>query len=140
MSIIVVLILAALAWAAFHGWEPPSSLRYALRYRPCQGRAWRSTFPTASRKDIREFLSVFVSAFSFRESEKLHFRPDDEVLGIYRAEKPTRRLPDEQELDTLARALRERYGLMLDDIWHEGLTLGGLFQRVQQARGKTQAA
>ncbi len=136
MSIFVVLILAALAWAAFHGWQLPN----ALRYRPCQGRAWRSTFPTASRKDIRDFLSVFVSAFAFRDSERLHFRPDDEVLGIYRAVNPTRWLPDAQERETLARALRERYGLMLDDIWHEGLTLGGLFQRVQQARGKASAS
>lgn len=136
MSIIVVLILAALAWAAYHGWQSPNS----LRYRPCQGRAWRNTFPTASRKDIRDFLSVFVSSFAFRESERLHFRPDDEVLGIYRAVNPTRWLPDAQEFETLAKALRERYGLMLDDIWHEGMTLGGLFQRVQQARGKMAAA
>lgn len=138
MSIFLVLILAALAWAAFHGWQLPNSLRYTVRYRPWQGRAWRSSFPTASRKEIRDFLSVVVSAFSFPESEKLHFRPDDEVLGIYRAENPTRRLPDAQELDTLAKALRERYGLRLDEIWHEGLTLGGLFQRAQQARGKIQ--
>ena len=34
-------------------------------------------------------------------------------------------------------ALRERYGLRLDEVWHDGLTLGGLFQRVQQARGKS---
>jgi propanediol dehydratase small subunit len=138
MSIFLVLILAALAWAAFHGWQLPNSLRYSVRYRPWQGRAWRSSFPTASRKDIRDFLSVVVSAFAFPESEKLHFRPDDEVLGIYRAENPTRRLPDARELDTLARALRERYGLRLEEIWHEGLTLGGLFQRAQQARGSIQ--
>ena len=136
MSIFVVLILAALAWAAFHGWQLPNS----LRYRPCQGRAWRSTFPAASRTDIREFLSVFASAFAFQESEKLHFRPDDEVLGIYRAVNPTRWLPDVQEFETLAKALRERYGLMLDDIWYEGMTLGVLFQLVQQARGKPVAA
>jgi len=136
MSIFVVLILAALAWAAFHGWQSPDS----LRYRPCQGRAWRSTFPTASRKDIRDFLSMFVSAFALRDCEKLHFRPDDEVLGLYRVVNPTRWLPDAQEREALAKALRERYGLMLDEIWHDGLTLGGLFQRVQQARGKSAAA
>ena len=135
MSIIVVLILAALAWAAFHGWQLPNS----LRYRPCQGRAWRSTFPTASRKDIREFLSVFVSSFSFRESERLHFRPDDEVLGICREVAPGRWQPDMPEIQRLAKALRERYGVRLDDVWHDGLTLGGLFQRVQQARGKPAA-
>ena len=130
MSIFVVLILAALAWAAFHGWQRPTS----LRYRPYQGRAWRSTFPGASRREIRDFLSVFVSAFAFRESEQLHFRPDDEVLGIYRAVNPTRWLPDAQEIETLAKELRDKYGLMLDEIWDEGLTLGRLFQRVQQAR------
>ena len=136
MSLFVVLILAALAWAAFHGWHKPNH----LRYRPYQGRAWRSTFPGASRKDIRDFLSLFVSAFSFRDSEKLHFRPDDEVLDIYRAVNPTRWLPDAAEVEMLAGALRDKYGLMLDDFWHEGLTLGGLFQRVQQARGKPAVA
>ncbi|NNG25139.1 hypothetical protein [Telluria aromaticivorans] len=136
MSLLVVLILAVLAWAAFNGWQKPNY----LRYRPYQGRAWRSTFPGASRKDIRDFLSLFISAFSFRDSERLHFRPDDEVLGIYRAVNPTRWLPDATEIETLAKALRDKYGLMLDDIWHEGLTLGGLFQRVQQARGKLAAA
>jgi len=136
MSIFVVVILAALAWAAFHGWQMPNS----LRYRPWQGRAWRSTFPTASRKDIRDFLSVFVSAASCRDSEKLRLRPDDDVLGAYRAVNPTRWLPDAGELEALAKALRDRYGLMLDEIWHEGLTLGGLFQRVQQSRGKPSAA
>ncbi len=136
MSIFVVLILAALAWAAFHGWQSPNS----LRYRPCQGRAWRSTFPSASRREIRDFLSLFVSAFAFRDSEKLHFRPDDEVLGIYRAVNPTRWLPDAQEIESLAKKLRDKYGLPLEDIWHDGLTLGGLFQRVQQARASTAAA
>ncbi|MFC0253853.1 hypothetical protein ACFFJK_18295 [Massilia consociata] len=128
----MVLILTALAWAAFHGWQLPNT----LRYRPCQGRAWRSTFPTASRKDIRDFLSVLVSAFALRESEKLHIRPDDEVLGIYRAVNPTRSEPSARELDMLAKALRDKYGVKLDEVWHEGLTLGALFQRVQQARGK----
>jgi hypothetical protein len=136
MSIIVVLILAALAWAAFHGWQLPN----ALRYRPSQGRVWRSTFPTASRRDIRDFLSVFVSAFACRECEQQHFRPDDEVLDIYRAVKPTRRVPDASEIEALAKSLRDKYGLMLDEIWHEGLTLGGLFQRVQQARGNCRTA
>ncbi|SFD37733.1 hypothetical protein [Massilia yuzhufengensis] len=108
----------------------------SLRYRPWQGRAWRSTFPSASRKDIRDFLSLFGAAFAFRDSEKLHLRPDDEVLGIYREVNPTRGLPDAKEIEALAKSLRDKYGLMLDEIWHDGLTLGSLFQGVQQARGK----
>lgn len=132
MSLILVVILAALSWLAFHDWQLPN----ALRYRPFQGRVWRSSFPSASRKDIREFLSVFGAAFSVGDSDKLHLRPDDQVLGVLRAVKSGRWLADAANVEPLARALRERYGLRLDDIWHDGLTLGGLFQRVQQARGK----
>lgn len=133
MSLILVIILAALSWLAFHDWQLPN----ALRYRPFQGRVWRSSFPSASRKDIREFLSVFGAAFSFGDSDKLHLRPDDQVLGVVRAARSTRWMPDAADIEPLARALRERYGLLLDDVWHDGLTLGGLFQRVQQARGKS---
>lgn len=133
MSLFLVIILAALSWLAFHDWQLPN----ALRYRPFQGRVWRSSFPSASRKDIREFLSVFGAAFSFGDSDKLHLRPDDQVLGVVRAARPARWMPDASDIEPLARALRERYGLLLDDIWHDGLTLGGLFLRVQQARGKS---
>ena len=132
MSLLLVIILAALSWLAFHDWQLPN----ALRYRPFQGRVWRSSFPSASRKDIREFLSVFGAACSFGDGDKLHLRPDDQVLGVVRAAKPARWKPDLTDIEPLARALRERYGLLLDDIWHDGLTLGGLFQRVQQARGR----
>ena len=65
MSLLLVIILAALSWLAFHDWQLPN----ALRYRPFQGRVWRSSFPSASRKDIREFLSVFGAAFSFGDSK-----------------------------------------------------------------------
>jgi len=132
MSLLLVILLAALSWLAFHDWQLPN----ALRYRPFQGRVWRSSFPTASRKDIREFLSVFGAAFSFGDRERLHLRPDDQVLGVVRAARPARWMPDVSDVEPLARALRERYGLLLDDIWHDGLTVGGLFQRVQQVRGK----
>lgn len=132
MSLILVIILAALAWAAFHDWQLPN----ALRYRPFQGRVWRSSFPSASRKDIRDFLSVFGSACAFGDCDRLHLRPDDQVLGVVRAGRPSRWQPEGSHVEPLARALRERYGVLLDDIWHDGLTLGGLFQRVQQARGR----
>lgn len=133
MSLLLVIILAALSWLAFHDWQLPN----ALRYRPFQGRVWRSSFPSASRKDIREFLSVFGAACSFGDSDKLHLRPDDQVLGVVRAARSARWMPDASDIEPLARALRERYGLRLDEVWHDGLTLGGLFQRVQQARGKS---
>ena len=133
MSLLLVIILAALSWLAFHDWQLPN----ALRYRPFQGRVWRSSFPSASRKDIREFLSMFGAAFSFGDSEKLHLRPDDQVLGVVRAARSARWMPDASDIEPLARALRERYGLRLDAVWLDGLTLGGLFQRVQQARGKS---
>lgn len=132
MSLLLVLILAALAWLAFHDWQLPNS----LRYRPFQDRAWRSTFPSASRKDIREFLSLCGAAFACRDCDQVHLRPDDQVLGVVRAARPARWMPEVSDVEPLARALRERYGLRLDEVWHDGLTLGGLFQRVQQQRGK----
>jgi propanediol dehydratase small subunit len=76
------------------------------------------------------------AALSCRDCDRVHLRPDDQVLGVVRAARPSRWLPEASDVEPLARALRERYGLLLDDVWHDGLTLGGLFQRVQQQRGK----
>ncbi|WP_040787363.1 hypothetical protein [Massilia niastensis] len=129
MSILIVLVLAVAAVAVFRG-----QLSNSLRYRTCQSRVWRRAFPGASRKDIREFLALVVSAFSFRDSDRLRFRPDDEVLGISRAAHPHKRPTDVADIETLATALQKRYGVMLAEGWYDGLTLGALFRKVQSVR------
>ena len=38
------------------------------------------------------------------------------------------------EFDALARELRTRFGIVLEDIWDERMTLGTLFAHIQQAQ------
>lgn len=97
------------------------------RYRP------RRACPTASKQQIREFLSLFVSAFAFSESEKLKLQPEDRPYHIYRALYPHRWQADALEFETLCRDLQQRYSLDLEHVWEEDLTLGELFDHALQA-------
>lgn len=127
MSIVAILVLLALAWSVLSFGQ----ISNPFRTRTCQGRLWRRAFPWASKKQIREFLAVFAEAFSFRDTDKLKFRPDDQLLGIYKAMHPSKWMADAAELQKLASELRARYGVALDDIWDEHITLGALFAHVQ---------
>lgn len=127
MSIVAILILLAVAWSALS----KGSIHYPFRARTCQGRLWRKAFPAASRKQIREFLSLFTDAFAFRDIDQLKFRPDNQLLGIYRARHPSAWVGNPLELDALAAELRARYGVALSEIWDERMTLGGLFAYIQ---------
>lgn len=103
------------------------SLPRPYRFRSCEGRDWRLTFPAASKDEIRSFLSLFVSAFAFADKDKLKFRPDDKILDVYRSLYPSRWLPDALEFETLAKDLQKRYELELESVWSNDLTLGELF-------------
>jgi propanediol dehydratase small subunit len=95
--------------------------------RTCQGFAWRRQFPTASKESIRSFLSLFTAAFAFKEKHMLKFGPNDELMKIYRALYPSMHTPDALELETLNLSLVKEYGVSLQVMWHEHLTLGELF-------------
>jgi propanediol dehydratase small subunit len=95
--------------------------------RSCMGRAWKRTFPQASKDDIRQFLRVFVDAFGFPKSRALQFAPTDRVLTVYRGLYPLKGWPDALELETLALRLERSYALDLRKIWREELTLGEIF-------------
>lgn len=128
MSITVGLILVfvgALIWVNRNGELSP----FPFRTRSCQGTGWRQAFPTASKQDIREFLAMFVGAFALRDGEKLKFNPSDRILGVYCARYPSKGTPDALELETLAKFVESRYGVRLEEIWSEELTLGELFAR-----------
>jgi len=133
MSILAILVLLAVAWWALTFGQLPNP----FRTRTCQGRQWRRAFPSASKKQIREFLSVFTSAFAFRDTDILKFRPDDQLLGIYRTLHPSKWAADAMEFETLAADLRTRFGVVLEDIWDERMTLGALFAHIQQSRPAT---
>lgn len=128
MSIVAILVLLAAVWAVLSTGQLPNP----FRARPCQGRLWRRAFPAASKKQIREFLAFFGDAFAFRDIDMLKFRPDDQLLGIYKVLYPSKWLADAMEFETLAEGLRARYGLALEEIWNERLTLGALFAHVQE--------
>jgi propanediol dehydratase small subunit len=126
MSIVAILVLLAVAWSAL--WL--GNFGNPFRARTCQGRLWRRTFPAASKKQIRDFLSLFADAFAFRDTEGLKFRPDDQLLGIYRSLRKSTWVNDTLAFETFAKELRERYGVALDEIWNERMTLGALFAHV----------
>ncbi len=98
------------------------------------GKGWRNAFPASSGQDIREFLSLFVEAFAFSQKERLNLNPEDTILQIYRARYPSKWTPDALEVETLAKDIEARYGFSLENVWHEQLTLGELFQVTQKAR------
>ena len=64
----------------------------------------------------------------------MKFRPDDQLLGVYRAMNPAKWIPESKEVERLAKELRKRYGVALADIWDERITLGALFAHVQQTK------
>ena len=121
----VVVVLSVIGHAL--GWSLPNE----YRRRPCQGRLWRRQFPDAPKEAIREFLSIFVRSFAFRERDRLKFSPDDQVLAIYRALYPSREQPDALEFTFLSRAVADRYGVAISELEGENLTLGQVFRRVR---------
>lgn len=129
-TIAALVIFAAILWAVLFGGRLP----HPYRGRQCQGRHWKREFPEATKQEIREFLTLFVRAFSLSATETLKLKPGDEVLAIYRATYPIPGMPDALELETLAQGLKARYGLSLEDLWAENLTLGDLFLNAASAK------
>ena len=133
MSIVAILVLLAVAWAVL----AMGQISNPFRARTSQARLWRRAFPSASKRQIGEFLALFADAFSFRATETQKFRPDDQLLGVYRAMNPAKWIPDSREVERLAKQLRSHYGVALADIWDERMTLGALFAHVQQQKRRT---
>jgi propanediol dehydratase small subunit len=132
ISISTVVILSLIAAAVLWSLLFRSRLPKPYRFRTCQGKSWRSAFPTSSKADIRKFLSVFVNAFAFSQQERLKLHPEDQVLQVYRACYPYQWTPDGLELEALARDLETTFSLSLEGIWHNNLTLGELFADAQK--------
>jgi len=55
------------------------------------------------------------------------------LLEIYNAIYPIKWQADSMEFETLNYDIKAKYGLSLEKIWHEELTLGELFSRVKNA-------
>jgi len=127
--VILSLIAASVLWSLFFGGRLPKP----YNTRSSQGQGWLIAFPSASKQDIREFLAVFVDAFAFSQQQRLKLNPEDQVLQIYRAIYPSQWTPDAMELETFAKDIEAKYGFSLENVWHEKVTLGELFQIAQRA-------
>jgi hypothetical protein len=126
-------ILATLLLAAFVVFiiAMPKAKIQLYWQRRCTGRAWRRSFPAASKGEIRAFLRLFVDAFAFSPNRMLQFAPEDKVLAVYRALYPVKDWPDALEVETLADRLYRTYGIELAGIWSDQLTLGEIFRQTR---------
>ena len=101
--------------------------------RGCSGRAWRRTFPAASKAELREYLQLFAQAFDLPPERSLCFAPTDRVTDVYLACNPIRGMPDALETELFVQALEERYGVTLALPMHENVSLGELFSLTRHA-------
>lgn len=134
MPTLTILLVAAIAgtivWAVFFGGKLP----VPFGARSCQGRNWRQSFPDASKDEIRQFLLTFTESFAFHDREKLKLNPSDQLLDIYRALYPHKWQADAMEFETLSEDLKSKYGVSFNSVWRDSLTLGQLFEHIQQVR------
>jgi propanediol dehydratase small subunit len=131
---IALSIVIAVAAILVIGGLVSNDIPQAYRQRQCMGRAWHRRFPESSKEDVRQFLGFFASAFAIKQRNALLFGPDDELLSIYRARYPSKLTPDALEFETLARDVEQAHNFSLASVWHEGLTLGELFEELRRAR------
>ncbi|MDA8456392.1 hypothetical protein M4R22_16635 [Acidovorax sp. GBBC 3334] len=117
-------------WGRYFGGRAPGP----FRSRSCQGRAWKRAFPHAGKAQIRRFLAMFAESFGLRPDQRLQFAPHDRILAVYRARYPCTEVPDALELETLTAEAERLYGVDLEDLWHDRLTLGELFAVCGQPR------
>ena len=122
--IFMVLIAAMFVGAMFFN----TPKKYRLR--GCTGKDWRKEYPKSPSDEIRVFLNTFVDAFAFDRKHNLNFEPSDKLMDIYRELYPSEWLPDSLELETFSEDILEQYGVSLEEIWHDELTLGEVFERV----------
>ena len=100
----------------------------------CAGREWRRRFPDAPKDEIREFLDMFVDAFSIRRTSRLSFSPDRQVMDVYRVLYPPGSMVDGLELETFAMDLEGRYGVDVSSLQRQDITLGDVFEYVVSHR------
>jgi hypothetical protein len=129
LAALCIVVLALALWSKFG-----TSLPRRYRLRSCEGRSWRTAFPSATKEEIREFLLLFTSAFAFKDAERLKFGPHDRIWEIYRELYPNRWTADALELETLTEDLLKKHEFSLAVVWSEKLTLGEVFACISMQR------
>jgi len=96
--------------------------------RSCTGKKWKQQFPEVPKEEIRDFLENFVFSFAFNSKKRLKFEPDDKVMEVYRALYQKKWEADALEFEFLEGVLKKEYGLKLEEIWYDDMTLGQIFK------------
>ena len=115
----------AVVWIVFWLVERVRLRRYASR--PCQGRAWKSVFPTARKEEIRDFLGAFIDGFALPRRLKLKLNPEDKPVDIYEVVAAG---IDSFEFESFGMELEKRFGKGLNEQMDESWTLGDIFRHV----------
>jgi propanediol dehydratase small subunit len=100
----------------------------------CAGREWRRRFPDIPKTEIRQFLDIFVDAFFINRDSRLIFPPDKQVMDVYRMLYPPGSMVDGLELETFAMDLEDRYGVDVNSLQRQDITLGDIFEYVVSHR------
>jgi hypothetical protein len=129
LGLAVVLIAVGLTYLAAR-----ATRRRMARYvdRPFRARQWLQRFPEVPKREIRRFLKLFEEAFGFLEKWRYKFGPDDRPMEVYRTLHPPGAMTDDGELEYLAIDLKREYGLDLEALLNDELTLGALFEEAQR--------
>ena len=112
-------------WVVFWSVERIRLRSYACR--PCQGRAWKSVFPTAKKAEIRDFLGAFIDGFALPRRLKLKLSPEDKPIDIYRIVSAG---IDSFEFESFGMELERKFGKGLDEKMDDAWTLGDIFRHV----------
>ena len=104
--------------------------------RQCTGRNWKNSFPSASKREIRYFLSSITQAMLFDKSHYLKFSPEDKVFDIYLTSNNSKPSEcDMSECELFADFFVIEFKIPSDvfyDSWDENTTLGTLFELAKE--------
>lgn len=76
---------------------------------------------------------MFLDAFMFGQKRRLCFSPDDKVIDVYRAIYTGNMFEaDCLEMEIFSMDLEKRYGIDVNKCWHDGITLGEIFELAHQ--------
>ena len=140
-TIILIGLLFAMAYLIVYVYIRPYNLFLLKRksllnvywIRSCTGKEWHRQFPGASKAAIRDFLQIFVDAFLFDPKDKLKFKPNDKIIDVYDAVYPEKCWGDTLEFVYFVDDIKDKYGIDLDKLGKEGLTLGEIFEMTIKA-------
>lgn len=127
----ILFVLIVICSYGYDGDEAPKP----YYFRRCEGRRWKEQFPDVPKDEIRQFLSIFVNSFGFREGDRLKFSPSDRVMDVYHAVYRPMPSVDNLELNEFFCRVEDTYGVDVVSEYGTNMTLGTLFRAAIGRKG-----